>query len=62
MSTQIIINKGWTAFCSASDKKVFGYTEFKNGGKYFGKLELVSADTKAALFAKLAELGYPEPK
>lgn len=62
MSESIIINKGWTAFCRPSDKKVFGYTEFKNGGKYSGSLTLVSEATKEALLAKLAELGYPEPK
>lgn len=56
----IIIPISWTAF--VKDKSCLGYSEFKQGGKYFGTLTLISKPTEAELKAKLAELNISLPQ
>jgi len=60
-TTEIKISIGWTAFCRPSDKKVIGYRQFTNEGKYFGTLTIVSKPTKAELLAELSALKYTLP-
>lgn len=57
------IPKGWSAFYDATSKKVFGLSEFKNGGKAETALTLISKDTKEELLTAFGELGltYVEP-
>jgi len=58
------IPKGWTAFYDPKTNKVFGLSEFKNGGKADTALTLISKETKEEVLAELAKLGltYTEPK
>ena len=58
------IPKGWTAFYDPKTNKVFGLSEFKNGGKAETSLTLVSKTTKEEVLAELTTLGltYTEPK
>lgn len=55
--TKITIEKGWTAFYSTELKKVFGITEFKNGGSATTALSVMTKQTKDELIAGLSELG-----
>lgn len=59
MSTlkDINIEKGWTAFYDLDTKKVFGITEFKNGGKAKTALSLITKPTKAEVLEEIATLG-----
>jgi hypothetical protein len=60
MATEpIAIPNGWTAF--VNDTKCFGYREFKKGGKYFGKLTLITKPTEAELKAELVKLNISLP-
>ena len=60
MATEpIIIPASWTAF--VKDKSCLGYKEFKQGGKYFGTLTLISKPTEAELQAELATLKISLP-
>lgn len=59
MATEITIPKGWTAF--VKDTKALGYKEFVNGGKYVGKLTLISKPTEAELKAELTKLKITLP-
>lgn len=56
----IIIEKGWTAFV-AGDKAV-GITEFKNGGKAFTLLDIITKPTEAELKAELKAKKISLPK
>lgn len=60
---KVIIPKGWTAFVEPNTKKVFGLSEFKNGGKAETALTLISKDTKEELIAEFGIRGltYIEP-
>lgn len=51
------IEKGWTAFYNPSEKKVYGLTEFKNGGKAKSSLTLITKATKAEVLAEIQALG-----
>lgn len=55
----ITIPVGWTAF--VDETKCFGYREFKKGGKYWGKLILVTKPTEAELKAELTRLKISLP-
>ena len=59
MATEITIPKGWTAF--VKEDKALGYREFKNGGKYWGKLTLITKPTEAELKAELTRLKISIP-
>ena len=60
MATETInIPKGWTAF--VKDKEALGYKEFTSGGKYRGKLTLITKPTEAELLAELARLKISLP-
>lgn len=54
---KIEIPKGWTAFYDPIHKKVFGLSEFKNGGKADTALTLISKNTKEELLAEFTALG-----
>ncbi len=60
---QTEIPKGWTAFYDPRTNKVFGLSEFKNGGKAETALTLISKDTKEELLAEFTTKGltYVEP-
>lgn len=60
---QIEIPKGWTAFYDPITNKVFGLSEFKNGGKADTALALISKATKEEVLAEfpLRGLDYVEP-
>lgn len=61
MATEpIIIQKSWTAF--VKNDKCLGYQQFKNGGKYFGTLTLISKPTEAELKAELKRLKISLPQ
>lgn len=52
MATEpIIIPASWTAFVKG--KVCLGYREFKDGGKYWGVLTLISKPTEVELKAEL---------
>ena len=55
MTTGITIESGWVAF--VKDDKYYGYHEFKNGGKYFGSLTLITKPTETELLFELADKG-----
>ena len=55
------IVKGWNAFVK-DGKTCLGFKEFPNGGKYFGKLTLISKPTEAELKAELTRLKISFPK
>lgn len=55
----ITIPVGWTAF--VNETKCFGYNEFKKGGKYWGKLTLISKPTEIELKAELTRLKISLP-
>lgn len=61
---KITIPKGWTAFVEPNSKKVFGFSEFKNGGIASTSLTLISKETKEELLAELDNQGltYTLPK
>lgn len=60
MATEpITIPVSWTAF--VKDKSCLGYSEFANGGKYFGTLTLISKPTEAELKDELAKLNITLP-
>ena len=54
------IAKGWTAF--VKDKTCLGLKEFPTGGKYWGKLTLITKPTEAELKAELTRLKITLPK
>jgi hypothetical protein len=54
------IQKGWNAFVNGD--KCLGYREFKDGGKYWGKLTLITKPTEAELKAELTRLKISLPK
>jgi hypothetical protein len=54
------IAKGWTAFVK-DGKSCLGYREFPTGGKYFGKLTLITKPTEAELLAELTRLKISLP-
>lgn len=56
----IIIPTSWTAF--VKDMSCLGYQEFKQGGKYWGALTLISKPTEAELKAELAVLKISLPQ
>ena len=47
----ITIEKGWSAF--VKDSQCIGYREFKDGGKAFTLLEIITKPTEAELKAEL---------
>jgi hypothetical protein len=55
-----IIPIGWSAF--VKDTECLGYREFKKGGKYWGKLTLISKPTEAELKAELTRLKITLPQ
>ena len=61
MKKEIIIQKGWVAFIKDNETCV-GYREFKDGGKYWGNLELVTKPTEAELKAELKARKIELPK
>jgi hypothetical protein len=56
----ILIPVSWTAF--VKDKSCLGYREFPEGGKYWGKLTLISKPTETELKAELARLKISLPQ
>jgi hypothetical protein len=61
MATEpVTIPTGWTAF--VNDTKCFGYREFKKGGKYWGKLTLITKPTETELKAELTRLKITLPQ
>ena len=62
MATEPInIATGWNAFVK-DGKTCLGYSEFENGGKYFGKLTLINKPTEAELLAELTRLKITLPQ
>jgi hypothetical protein len=57
----INISTGWTAFVK-DGKSCLGYREFKQGGKYWGTLTLVTKPTEAELIAELSTLKISLPQ
>lgn len=55
-----IIPVGWTALTDES--KCFVLREFPKGGKYFGKLTVISKPTEAELKAELTRLKISLPQ
>jgi hypothetical protein len=55
-----IIPVGWSAL--ASESKCFVLREFPKGGKYFGKLTVISKPTEAELKAELTRLKISLPQ
>lgn len=53
----VTIPVGWTAFYSLSEKRVYGITEFKNGGSAKTALTLITKPTKAELLTEIETLG-----
>jgi hypothetical protein len=53
----ITIPSGWTMFYNPSQKKVYGMSELKNGGKAKTALSVVTKPTKAELMAEIEALG-----
>lgn len=49
----IIIEKGWSAF--VQDSKCLGIREFKEGGKAFTSLEIITKPTEAELKTELKD-------
>ena len=47
----IVIEKGWTAF--VKDSKCIGIREFKDGGKAFTLLEIITKPTESELKSEL---------
>lgn len=61
MATEpITIATGWNAF--VKDKTCLGLREFKNAGKYWGTLTLITKPTEAELKAELKRLKISLPK
>lgn len=61
MATEPInIAAGWNAFVK-DGKSCLGYREFKNGGKYWGKLTLINKPTEEELKAELTRLKISIP-
>jgi hypothetical protein len=54
---EISIGNGWTAFYSASEKKVYGITEFKNGSKAKTSLLVITKASEQELMAEISSLG-----
>jgi hypothetical protein len=54
------ISSGWVAFVT-DGKSCLGYREFPTGGKYFGKLTLITKPTEAELLAELTRLNISIP-
>jgi hypothetical protein len=61
MKKETTIKNGWTAFIKDNETCV-GYREFKDGGKYFGNLELVTKPTEEELKAELKARKIALPK
>ena len=59
MFTEKTIPNGWTAF--VKEDQALGYREFKTGGKYWGKLTLITKPTEAELKAELKRLKISLP-
>lgn len=53
----ITIPVGWTMFYNPSEKKVYGMSELKNGGKAKTALTVITKPTKAELMAEIDVLG-----
>lgn len=53
----IKIENGWTAFYSLSEKKVYGVSEFANGGAAKTSLSVITKPTKAELLTEIEALG-----
>jgi hypothetical protein len=61
MATEpITIPVSWTAF--VNEKSCLGYREFKQSGKYWGTLTLISKPTEAELKAELTRLKISLPQ
>lgn len=61
MKKETTIKSGWTAFIKDNDT-CLGYSEFKNGAKYLGNLELVTKPTEEELKAELKARKISLPK
>lgn len=60
-STTTIIPAGWAGFYDAASKKLYGISQFKNGGKAHTKLTLICKPTREEVVAALVAEGVVVP-